>query len=186
MLEEVKQILSNGVDFYIKESPIALLRCYSKLYMQGRQTRWCEASQRKYFTQLKKNGIDMAKQYDEAQTRTCVPAYKGKKYISAKAKMYYADLLTDADAIDLLNCGYLVESDFTKLPEGYGKVEIKETPGYTEAEQNCIEEFSMRLIEGESKTSIKKSCEGVEIDGKKATKKQIDTLIKAAFDEISE
>lgn len=56
---------------------------------------------------------------DEAKNRTCVPAWKGLKFIFKRARHYNNALITDEQAVELLNEGLLSESDFKKLPEGY-------------------------------------------------------------------
>lgn len=61
----------------------------------------------------------MAKNYEKAKERTCKPAWKGLKYLPQEAKHFNSELLTDEQAVTLLQRGHLKETDFIKLPEGY-------------------------------------------------------------------
>lgn len=171
MIDKVNQILSTGVEVLIAENPLLLLRVYSQLYLCGEQPRACARSQRLYYLQIQKNGIEMATKYEQAKNRTCIPNWKGSKFITATQKHWLADLITDDDAKYLLEKGYLTEKAFTKLPKD-------ETP---EAELNCIAEIKELLQSGMKAYQIKKKFAEVEkIGEKKCTGKLISELIEKA------
>ena len=122
MIDQVNEILKNDVEAVIK-SPLSLtlLRCYSTLYLNGRQPRACAASQRKYYSQLKKDGMSKARKLEMAKERTCKPNWNGLCYSSKACKHFSNETITDGEAIDALNKGYLFESQFDVLPENYKK-----------------------------------------------------------------
>ena len=60
-----------------------------------------------------------AKEFDESKKRTCVPNWKGNMYINKLARHFNDAFLTDQDALKLLNGGYVKESAFKVLPDGY-------------------------------------------------------------------
>lgn len=131
MLEDVEKILNNDVEEVIKspQLSLSLLKCYSKLYLNGAQPRVCAVSQRKYYSQLKIDGMAKAKIAQDVKDRTCVPKWKGNCYSSKACKHYNSDMITDGQAIDALEKGFLMESQFNKLPENYGnKIEAKSKP----------------------------------------------------------
>lgn len=128
MIDTVKEILGKSVEEVIASSTsLKLLRCYSLLYNNGNEVRWCAAYQREYYSQLSINGILMAEKFDETNKRTLQPAWDGLKYIHSEGGHYNSLLITDEQAIRLLNEGKLRESDFVKLPEGFKKLEEKQT-----------------------------------------------------------
>ena len=119
MVSTVTRILSMQVEDIIKSSAcLDLMKCYSKLYLNGAAPRSCEASQRYYFAELQKNGIEKAKRYEMTQIRTCKPAFGGNLYIS-KYGFVHGEMITDEQAIYLLTNKLLPESMFAKLPDGY-------------------------------------------------------------------
>ncbi len=183
MIEKVNQILSTGVEVLIAENPLLLLRVYSQLYLCGEQPRACARSQRLYYLQIQKNGLEMATKYEQAKNRTCIPNWKGSKFITATQKHWLADLITDDDAIFLLSKGYLTEKAFTKLPNGYGTQTVIEEPKdeTPEAELNCIAEIKELLQSGMKAYQIKKKFADVEkIGEKKCTGKLVSELIEKA------
>ena len=96
---------------------IELLDIYSKLYLNGGQPNACERCHREYFAKLIKNGKIMAEKYQEVLNRTCIPAWKGVKYIPKQARHFDSENMTDAEAIRFLKQGQLDEDDFIKLPK---------------------------------------------------------------------
>jgi len=117
--ELVEEILSYDVGEVIA-SPLSLklISVYSQLYLNGRQPRWCGECQKKYYYQLKKDGMKKAEHAEKAKNRTCQPAWNGLKFIPQLAKHFNSALITDDEAIKLLNEGHLQESNFVKLPDG--------------------------------------------------------------------
>lgn len=65
--------------------------------------------------------MELAKLYEEAKNRTCKPNWNGLKYISSTARHWNNELLTDKDAIYLLEGGHLTTKDFEVLPAEYGR-----------------------------------------------------------------
>lgn len=132
MTEQVREVLDTSFEEVQASSLIlSLLSIYSKLYLNGADTGYCGACHRDFYNQLKNNGMELAKKYEEAKNRTCKPAWNGIKYISATARFWNSDLVTDKEAAMLLEKGFQNTSDFTILPAGFGKVltekEIQET-----------------------------------------------------------
>lgn len=137
-VERVTNLLSKNVEVIIASTDsLELLRCYSTLYMDGRQCRSCANSQRDYYQHLSLTGLQKAKEMDEIKARTCQPNWgkgctndNGLKFIHAEGNHYSSLHITDAQAISLLNRGLLNESDFDVLPEGYNKPlpKFEETP----------------------------------------------------------
>lgn len=132
MTEQVREVLDKSFEEVNASSLIlSLLSIYSKLYLNGAQPGTCGACHRDYYNQLKNNGMELAKQYEEAKNRTCKPSWNGIKYINATARHWNSELLTDKEATNLLEKGFLKSSDFSILPAGFGKVlteaEIQET-----------------------------------------------------------
>jgi hypothetical protein len=122
MVEEVGEIISKSFEEVSASSLILkLLDCYSKLYLNGSAPGLCNLCHREYYTQITKNGMELAKKYEEAKARTCKPNWNGLKYINATARHWNSDLLTDKEAIYLLEKGILKTTDFDTLPSEYGK-----------------------------------------------------------------
>ncbi len=121
MVDKVKAILDRDISVVLKSGDLSLslLKCYSILYLGGGQPRTCEKQQRKYYSQLQKDGIMKAELQKEIDNRTCKPIFKGLKYLPMPyCKHISAATLTDKDAVDLLKKKILKESDFAKLPTG--------------------------------------------------------------------
>lgn len=137
-VEKVKYLLSRNVEDIISSTDsLDLIRCYSILYLNGQQCRFCAASQRSYYNEFVRTGLKKAKEMDEAKNRTCVPNWgkgctnnNGLKFIHKEGNFYSSLYITDAQALSLLNRGLLSESDFDVLPEGYEKPlpKFEETP----------------------------------------------------------
>jgi hypothetical protein len=122
MINEVSEILKIGLGGVLK-SPvltISLLRCYSKLYMNGAECSTCEASLRKYFNILIKDGMKKAIDFEAIKLRTCKPSFKGMVF-SPKAGHINPDYLSDDQAEFYLLNGILSETHFLVLPENYLK-----------------------------------------------------------------
>ena len=125
MLAIVEKILSMEVEAVISSpASLDLLKCYSKLYLGGASPRTCAVSQRTYYDELKKTGINRAKRYDMAQIRTCEPKHKGTFQVRNYG-FVISSQMTDEQAIYMLNNKLLTESDFIKLPDGYSQKQTK-------------------------------------------------------------
>jgi hypothetical protein len=121
MTEQVREVLDKSFEEVQASSLIlTLLDCYSKLYLYGAQPGTCGACHRDFYIQLKINGMELAKAYEEAKNRTCKPAWKDLKYIQLTARHWSSELLTDKEAIMLLEKKFLSEKDFLTLPSGFG------------------------------------------------------------------
>lgn len=122
MTEQVREVLDKSFEEVQASSFILnLLSIYSKLYLNGGQPGTCGACHRDYYNQLKSNGMELAKAYEEAKNRTCKPAWNGLIYIRDTARHWNSELLTDKEAINLLEKGFLKSSDFTTLPSDFNK-----------------------------------------------------------------
>lgn len=176
MIEDVKEILDSTFEEVTASSlSLKLLRCYSMLFLGGKQPRTCTRSQRQYYQQLTKNGIAMAQQFEKAINRKCRPAWKGLKYIPPTARHWNSELLTDDEALMLLEKGYIKPSEFEILPDQ------PEEQKYSPEELACIKKFSTQLKEGVSKKSLRDKYKIVkEIGGKQVTQKYLNELINAA------
>jgi hypothetical protein len=121
MINKVKEILKHDIQAVIKspELSLSLLKCASVLYLNGDRPRACESAQRKYYSQLKKDGIMKAELAEAIKNRTCVPGWKGRMYSTVVMTNIFPQFLTDEKAIEYLNNGALKESHFEVLPEGY-------------------------------------------------------------------
>lgn len=122
MVENVKELLSKSFEEIEGSSLIInLLTIYSKLYLNGADPGSCGQCHRDYYIQLKLNGMEQAEKYLEAQNRTCKPSWSGLKYIRTTAKHWNDQLLTDKEAIYLLENKHLEIKDFEVLPADFGK-----------------------------------------------------------------
>jgi hypothetical protein len=144
MIKEYDKIMSMSVEEVISSShSITLLRLYRLLYLNGSTPRWCAASQRKYYEQLKK---DYMKNKEKLEKKH-VLAFSGRKYIPGVFKdgelvgghlHISSENLTDLEAIELLKMGALKEKDFKVLPNSKAK---KEAVEYSKEEiENAITE----------------------------------------------
>lgn len=125
MTELVNEIINKSFEEVSASSLILkMLDCYSKLYLNGKQPSTCGRCHRDYYITLKKNGMELAKKYEEAKNRTCKPAWTGLKYIPATARHWDDNLLTDKEAEYLLEKHFLKESDFEVLPSSEIKDEV--------------------------------------------------------------
>ena len=132
MVEEVKEILRNDVEVVIKspQLSLSLLRCASAIYLNGKAPGTCAKTQRKFYRYLLKDGIMKAELMEKVKARTCQPAWKGLLYNRKACKHYSDALMHDEEAINALEKGYLTESQFEVLPEGYNKVAAVVKEGY--------------------------------------------------------
>jgi len=128
MIDEINEILRNDVEVVIKspQLSLSLLKCYSLLYIGGKAPGTCARSQRNYYRQLLKDGIMKAELAEKIKARTCKPAWEGVIYPRKACKHYSDALIHDEDAIDALKKGYLTESQFLVLPEGYKTKAVEE------------------------------------------------------------
>lgn len=137
MKDKVEEILNNDVEVVL-QSPqllLSLLQCYSKLYLFGASPRMCSKCQRGYYSQLKKDGIMKAEKFEEIKNRTCKPKWNGLCYVSKAGKHFASEYITDKEAIDALNKGFLFEKQFDVLPEGYNKVVASVKEGYKKSKK---------------------------------------------------
>jgi len=118
MVEEVEKLINVGFEEIKTSSELtkSLLRCYSILYLGGKQPNGlCLNSQKRYHQQIKKNGIMKAKNLDK---KTCVCKKKGIMYASLTLKKHInLEEITDRDALALIKDGTLKKEDFSVLPE---------------------------------------------------------------------
>ena len=123
--EQVAEIIAHEIG-EVLASPILvlqLLSVYSILYLNGKAPGLCSKCHADYYYKLKQNGMKKAQDLDEAKSRTCQPRWKGLKFINKVARHFNNELLTDRQAISLLDSGLLKQDDFVKLPDGYGATE---------------------------------------------------------------
>ena len=143
MIAELKELLNKDIrDIISSPDSLKLLKFYSILYLSGAQPRTCEKSQREYYSQLQKDGIMKAEQYEEINARTCKPKWNGLKFIPSQGRHFSDKFITDIQATDLLQKGILKESDFIELPKLY--VEEKEIEEQILKEQSEIVEPKQR------------------------------------------
>jgi len=110
----VSEILSYSVDEVLqsRQLTLAILKTYSKLYLNGAAPRGCSKSIRGYYSQLTQCNV---KEKDIIMQKT----NKFKRLVFTEG-MHYSDAnLTDEKAIDFLNRGILKPEDFLTLPVGY-------------------------------------------------------------------
>jgi len=160
MIEKVKELLSKDIEEIIS-SPLSLdlLKVYSILYLCGAKPNTCARSQRKYYNQLKKDGMKKA---ETNIKRTCKPKWRGNMYISKEARHFNDLFITDEEAITLLKRKHITEDMFSVLPEGYGKQ---------------VSELDLLKIEA---TNL-----GIEFKGNVSTKK-LEELVSAKKIELQE
>jgi hypothetical protein len=143
MINSVKEVLAKSFEEVSASSLVLkLLDCYSKLYINGSQPGICGLCLRNYYTELKKNGMELAKIYEEVKNRTCKPAWNGLKYIPSTARHWNNELITDKDAMYLLEKGFVKENEFEILPSEWGK---------PIPEEKVIEAFEQRHLPKKSK-----------------------------------
>lgn len=119
LYDEILNLEHAGVDVVIKSTlSLTLLKIYSILFMNGAAPRACERAQRQYYKKLTQEGKKMAKDIDN---RTCVPAWKGLRYVKKMATHILDTKITDEQACYALYLGALRPSDFIKLPDNYDK-----------------------------------------------------------------
>lgn len=116
MVEQVKQILSKPVEEVIN-SPLSLvlLKCYSVLYLNGGQPRACAVSQRGYYAQIARDGLQKA---EIMENKTC-KLVDGRHWVKPLADHLTNSNITDEVALKCLGEGWLLERHFITLPEGY-------------------------------------------------------------------
>lgn len=124
MIQIIKDILNVNINEMVSTGRmlIPMLKAYSTLYLGGGKCRTCAKSHRKYYLQIKTNGLTMATKFEKAKSRTCIPKWNGLKYLSKTAKHWSSDMLTDEEATNLLVKGHIQEICFTKLPDEYLKI----------------------------------------------------------------
>jgi hypothetical protein len=131
MLSDIEKLLSKDFEEITNSSlSLLLLDCYSKLYLNGGQPRYCRASQLLYYQEISKTGKIMAEKFDEINKRTFnLKLDKGIMYVGKPfCRHFNRELMSDANAIALLKNGILKESDFTTLPAGFKDPAPKQIP----------------------------------------------------------
>lgn len=125
MVDKVNKIKSIPFD-ELKGSPdvMLLLSVYSSLFLKGSQPGSCERCMRQYYYDVVTKGVEMAINYEKMKTRTLIPNWDGIKYI--RGAFYDSSMINDEQAIDGLKNGFLSETHFKKLPEGYNQPESVE------------------------------------------------------------
>jgi len=119
-MSRVRRLINSNVQDIIKspELIILMLRTYSDLYAGGCQVSTCEKSIQKYYNQLKIDGMEKEKKFNEAKERTLVPSWNGLLYITGNQNKHFnSATITDKEAVELLKLGYLQEKMFKKLPD---------------------------------------------------------------------
>jgi len=121
MIEEVKTLIGSDIESILKDGTLSLslLKCYSKIYLNGSQPRTCSKAMRGYHNKLKKDGMNKAQILQKVSERTCELVNKGLRYIPSIQTHIVDSMLYDEKAIQLLESGALRQSDFTKLPYHY-------------------------------------------------------------------
>lgn len=121
MINEVKEIISKDFEeIYTSSLSLRLLDIYSKLYLNGSQPKYCKASQLSYYNRLLVDGINKAIIMDDVLKKTHKTDKVGLMYVGKPfCKHYDLANMTDKDATNLLQSGWLKEKDFSKLPDLY-------------------------------------------------------------------
>lgn len=120
MIADLEEIISKDFeDIYTSSLSLKLLNIYSKLYLNGKQPRYCKASQLKYWQILCHEGLKKIKEMENNK-----PTFKinriGLMYVGKPfCRHYNLQSMSDKDATDLLQKGFLQEKDFSKLPDLY-------------------------------------------------------------------
>lgn len=123
MLSDIKLIKSTPFSELVSsEKVLTLLKVYSELYLNGQNPGGCEKCLRTYYNQIMQNVEQQLIIYEEIKKRTLIPNWKDVKYISGA--FYDSATITDKIALSALKHGFLKESNFIKLPDGYKVAEI--------------------------------------------------------------
>lgn len=125
MIEQINEILSNEVEAVLKDGRLSLnlMRIYSVLYMNGAPCRACSQSQRTYYSELQKTGLQKA---IIMVNRTCELMPDALHYVRGLGNKHLSNHnITDEEAIICLQNGWLKERHFAKLPVGYKKPEAQ-------------------------------------------------------------
>lgn len=125
------ELVKLDIGTILKNSALSekLIQFYKVLYNNGQNAGRCERSRHYFYLCLQKNGKEKMENYKQIQNRTFKLKWSGIKFINHK--QIHSEYINDLQAIELLNSGYLTESDFVTLPQGY-KVETKEIETVTE------------------------------------------------------
>lgn len=156
MIEKVKEIIDKELKDVLLDGSLSmqLLRCYSVLYLNGAAPRGCSQSQKKYYYQIKKSGMEKAAEYNKKKESINVPNWNGIKYSRILNGHISSENLTDERALELLKNGALKNKDFKKLPAGYQtKIELDEV--VTQAKE-VKESTSQKVVTEKPKKEYKK------------------------------
>jgi len=121
VINEVLEIINKEFEeVYSSSLSLKLLNIYSKIYLDGAQPNYCKAAQQSYYNLLQSEGLQKAKIMDEILKSTHKTNVKGLMYIGKPfCRHFDLENLTDKQATDLLQSGWLKENQFDKLPELY-------------------------------------------------------------------
>ena len=136
MIDQINEILNYEVEAVLKDGRLSLnlLRIYSVIYMGGAPCRACSQSQRAYYAELKKSGLQKA---SIMVNRTCELQPDALHYVRGLGNKHVSNHnITDEEAIICLKNGWLKERHFVKLPSGYKEpgVDAEDIPGVEETE----------------------------------------------------
>jgi len=117
MRNQLEEILNLGIEAVIK-SPLSLtmLKIYSTIYLGGGVPRCCERSQRLYFNELSRSGMQKLEEMAEIFNKTCKLKGDILIYSRAYATHFSNANITDAIAIEGLAAGWLKPTQFEILP----------------------------------------------------------------------
>jgi hypothetical protein len=90
---------------------LKLLHCYSLLYLNGGQPKFCERSQRLYYNQLKIDGMKRAEKFDAGKERKYTPNWEGCKTVVATGQVLNSATITDEQIAYYLSIGILKPKD---------------------------------------------------------------------------
>lgn len=130
MYDELKKLIETPIDEIINSQLVlSLLNVYSKLYLFGKQPRFCEKCLRRYYVEIVNTGYLMLEKMESVKKRTCIPGWTGLLYIPSTARHWNSEAVTDEEAEMLIKGRHLKEESFTVLPASMIKKEVKPKPG---------------------------------------------------------
>jgi len=157
MKRDLEILLNMDIQDIIKspEYSMSLLKIYSVLYLGGGQPKRCSNSQIKYYTELKKNGMEkiIKKHILSFEGRRYIPGiFKDGQFVGGHLHID-SKYLTDVKALELLKKGWLTDKDFKVFPDGYvPMLEVKEEPNVdnkADKKEYSFDEIKAALKKGE-------------------------------------
>lgn len=130
MIDIVENIIATELREVLNSSlSLQLLKCYSKLYLNGAMPRACSRSQTNYYNQLKIDGLKRAKEMEEILNRTCALNEGICIYVKSLGMHLSNVNITDAIALKGIKEGFIKLSQFKRLPVNYvnSEAEIETT-----------------------------------------------------------